>query len=382
MFVETSVANLSKYNEELCGDNVEIVEGQDSKIIVLSDGLGSGVKANILSTLTTKIASRLLEKGIPIEEVVETITQTLPVCKERQLAYSTLTVLQIFNDGKTYLAEIDNPSSFFIDNKGKISQIKMNKRKIGDKEIKEANFQLNNNEMIMLISDGVTHAGIGGLLNFGLGWDGIAKYLKDIIKEYESSNKITERVINLCSAYYCMKPGDDTTAVIAKFREERSLVLFTGPPQDNNKDKEVVDKLVSHSGTKVVAGGTTAQIVARELEKGLSVDLKYYDPTVPPISRLEGIDLVTEGLLTLNKTVSRINSVNCKEDLPVKKDGATMLAKLLLENDNINILVGKKINSAHQSLKLPEDMAIRKQIIKRLIKSLEEKGKKIIVEWF
>jgi len=382
MFVETSVSRISKHNEELCGDNVEIVETEDSKIIVLSDGLGSGVKANILSTLTTKIASRLLEKGIPLEEVVDTITNTLPVCKERQLAYSTLSILQIFNDGRAYLVEIDNPDSFFVDSKGNISKIDMKKRKVGDKEVKEAHFQLNNNEMIMLISDGVTHAGVGGLLNFGLGWDGIAEHFERIIGKYQSSNKFAEELIEVCNAYYCMEPGDDTTAVIALFREERELILFSGPPKNGERDKEVVDKLISSSGKKVIAGGTSAQIVARELNEELEVSLTYYDPEIPPTSQLDGVDLVTEGLLTLNKTVERITNVNCQEDLPKQKDGATELARLLLESDSIKMLVGKKINPAHQSLRLPENMAIRKQIIKRLVNCLRDKGKKVIVEWF
>ncbi|PRX26427.1 stage II sporulation protein E [Orenia metallireducens] len=382
MFVETSVSRISKYNEELCGDNVEIVETEDSKIIVLSDGLGSGVKANILSTLTTKIASRLLEKGIPLEEVVDTITNTLPVCKERQLAYSTLSILQIFNDGRAYLVEIDNPDSFFIDSKGNISKIETKKRRVGDKEVREARFQLKNNEMIMLISDGVTHAGVGGLLNFGLGWDGIAEHFERIISKYQSSNKFAEELIEVCNAYYCMEPGDDTTTVIAYFREERELTLFSGPPKNIDKDKEVVDKLISKSGKRVIAGGTSAQIVARELDEELEVSLLYHDPEIPPTSRLDGVDLVTEGLLTLNKTVERLKNVSCQEDLPKQRDGATELARLLLESDSINMLIGKKINPAHQSLRLPENMAIRKQIIKRLVDCLKEKGKKVTIEWF
>ncbi|OCL25808.1 serine/threonine protein phosphatase [Orenia metallireducens] len=382
MFVETSVASISKYNEELCGDNVEIVENEDSKIIVLSDGLGSGVKANILSTLTTKIASRLLKKGVPLEEVVDTITNTLPVCKERQLAYSTLSILQIFNDGKAYLVEMDNPTSFFIDSKGNISKIEMKTRKVADKKINEAYFRLKNNEMIMLVSDGVTHAGIGGLLNFGLGWDGIAEHFERIIGKYQSSNKLVEELIEVCNAYYCMEPGDDTTAVIAHFREERELTLFSGPPKSIQRDKEIVNKLISNSGKKVIAGGTSAQIVSRELDKELEVSLVYYDPEIPPTSQLDGIDLVTEGLLTLNKTVERIININCQEDLPKQRDGATELARLLLESDSIKMLIGKKINPAHQSLRLPENMAIRKQIVKRLVNCLKDKGKKVIVEWF
>ncbi len=382
MFLEVGTASASKYNEELCGDNIEIVFNNESTIIVLSDGLGSGVKANILATLTTKIASGLLEKGIPIEEAVETIAKTLPVCQERQLAYSTLTVLQIFNNGRAYLIEIDNPTSFFVDNKNNISKIDVKKRKIGEKEIKEAHLQLNEGESIMLVSDGVIHAGIGGVLNFGLGWDGVAHHLQDVVNEYESSNKMAKRMVELCEAYYCMKPGDDTTVAIVKSREKREVTLFSGPPKDKRMDKEVVNKLMAASGTKVVCGGTTSKIVARCLDAQLEVETDYYDFDVPPICKIEGIDLATEGLLTLNKSIERIKEVDCYEDLERKEDGATKLAEILLKSDAIKLLVGMAVNPAHQSLKLPEDMAIRKQIIKELIYCLKEKDKEISIKWF
>ena len=382
MEVDTKVANVSKTGEELCGDNVEVVSNEESTIIVLSDGLGSGVKANILANLTTKIASKLLENGISIDEAVETITKTLPVCKERQLAYSTLSVLQIFNNGSCYLVEIDNPPSFLINKQGQISKIETEERKIADKKIREANFRLEEGDMVMLVSDGVVHAGIGGLLNFGLGWSGINDYLNKYINKYGVTTDIVKRIVDLCEAYYCMKPGDDTTAVVAKFRKEREVTLFTGPPKNKNQDQQVVDKFLNQGDKKIVCGGTTAQIVARELDKEVDVKLKYYDQEVPPTSEIEGIDLVTEGLLTLNKTLERLEGIDNIEELPKSHDGATQLAKLLLKSDNVNLLVGQAVNSAHQSLKLPEEMSIRNQIIKKLISKLNSKGKEINLEWF
>ena len=382
MQVDTKVANVSKKGEELCGDNVEVVSNDQSTIIVLSDGLGSGVKANILANLTTKIASKLLENGISIDEAVETITKTLPVCKERQLAYSTLSVLQIFNDGSCYLVEIDNPPSFFINNSGQVSQLEMSERQVGDKEVREANFKLEEGDMVMLVSDGVVHAGIEGLLNFGLGWSGINDYLKQYLDKYGTTPELAQKIVDLCEAYYCMEPGDDTTAVIAQFREERAVTLFTGPPKDEAKDNQVVQKLIEQGDKKVVCGGTTAQIVARELDKELEVKLEYYDHDVPPTSEIEGIDLVTEGLLTLNKTLERLEEAESEEDLPDKKDGATKLAELLLTSDDVNLLVGQAVNSAHQSLKLPEEMSIRNQIIKKLVAKLNDKGKEINLKWF
>ncbi|WP_459838415.1 SpoIIE family protein phosphatase [Halanaerobaculum tunisiense] len=384
MHVETGAARISKAGEELCGDKVEIVSNSESTIIALSDGLGSGVKANILSTLTTKIASGLLERGIPIEEVVETMTNTLPVCQDRELAYSTLSVLQVFNNGQCYLVELDNPTSFLINQQNEISQIEMEERQMADKQIKEAHFKLDPGDMIILVSDGVVHAGIGGLLNFGLGREGVADHLQNYVTKYDSSNKIAQKLVQLCEAYYCMEPGDDTTAVVVKYRSQRQVTLFTGPPKDETDDPVVVEELITDDSNKIVCGGTTAQIVSRELGAELEVELTYHDQEkeIPPVSKIEGIDLVTEGLLTLNKTLDRLNDAHCQEDLPEQQDGATRLARLLLKSDYVRLLVGQSVNPAHQSLKLPEEMAIRKQIVNKLVKLLEKRNKTVEVEWY
>ncbi|AZR74927.1 serine/threonine protein phosphatase [Anoxybacter fermentans] len=371
---------MSRYGEELCGDHVEVLKKEDGTILVLSDGLGSGVKANILATLTTKIAIGLIEKNLPLEEIIETIIETLPICEVREIAYSTLAVLKIYNDGRAYLIELDSPPAFFL-KQGKVQPLYMKERRIKGKLIKEAHFKLELGDYIFLTSDGIIHAGIGGLMDFGLGWDGVANHLEELAAEGLSLNRMVEKMIKICEAYYLMEPGDDFTIIGARLRKPRYLTIMTGPPINPSDDFIMSRRLLEARGKKVICGGTTAQIFARETGCELECTFNYVDPDVPPISFIEGVDLVTEGLLTLNRTLEYLQRPGDSE-MPLGKDGASLLARELLESDEIHFLVGRAVNEAHQNLDLPVNLGIRTQVIKRLVNTLKGLNKKVKIEWF
>ncbi|MDU2066360.1 MAG: SpoIIE family protein phosphatase, partial [Sporomusaceae bacterium] len=378
-----AVHQLAKEGEELCGDRVEIVRTPDSTIIVLSDGLGSGVKANILATMTTKIAASLLKRGIALDEVVDTITETLPVCKVRKIAYSTLHIIEIHASGETTVIEFDSPPTFLARGRH-VLPFPTKERSVGNKTIKIGQMLLTETDALLVVSDGVIHAGIGGLLSLGWGWQGVCDYVKerlqeDTVGEAEqlTAERISQFVIDACDGYYLGKPGDDTTVVTAKLRYPRELVLFTGPPAREQDDEKTVQRFLRLPGKKVISGGTTANIFSRITCRPLSVDLNYYDSEVPPICYISDIDLVTEGVLTLNRVVEKLATGRRQRG----KDGATLLANLLWEADTITILAGKAVNPAHQNPNFPGHIHIKSQVVEKLIEQLKAMGKHVVVEW-
>lgn len=380
LHAEIGVAQLSKVDEELCGDKVEIIRTPTDTIIVLSDGLGSGVKANILATLTTKIASSMLRRGIPLEDVVDTIAQTLPVCRQRKIAYSTLHIVKISTEGLVTIVEFDCPASFFI-RSGQVMQFPTQEKIVAGKVIKEGQLLLQENDIIVAVSDGVLHAGIGGLLKLGWGWQGVARQLAEDCSSELSSDSMSRQVINCCEGFYVGRPGDDSTAVTVKLRRPLHVSIFTGPPAEAHNDEKVVRRFLAQPGKKIVSGGTTANIVSRVTKQQLEVDLTYYDPEIPPTGRILGLDLVTEGVLTLNAAVERLRHPAALIASSAQ-DGATLLAKMLVEADKIDIFAGSAINPAHQNPKFPAHISIKAQVLDKLREVLEAKGKQVSIEWF
>ncbi|EOD01397.1 SpoIIE family protein phosphatase [Caldisalinibacter kiritimatiensis] len=382
-FIDIAYDSINKYGEELCGDNVEIIKNHDSAVIVLADGLGSGVKANILATLTSKIAATMLKEGASINETIDTIVHTLPVCNIRKLAYSTFTIIKVKDNGDVYVAEYDNPPFFLVKN-NEVIDVKKRDTSINGKVVKESNFMLSEGDSLTVVSDGVIHAGVGGILNLGWRWNNVAEYLEKISTRRKCSKNISKDIITVCKNFYVNKPGDDTTAVTVKIRKPEIIDLFTGPPEDRNKDNWVVEKLIQGQGKKIVCGGTAANIVARELGEELVVNMDNMNEEVPPTATIKGIDLVTEGVLTLSKAVEKIKKYNdnlSKDDIIYNlegKDGASLLAKTLVEDcTHLNLWVGRAINPAHQNPDMPADLSIKLKVVNELTKLMSELGKKV-----
>ena len=388
MHVDTAYRSLFKYGEELCGDNVRITRTEDSVFAVLADGLGSGVKANILSTLTSTIISTMLTEGAAMEQAVETIVSTLPICSVRKLAYSTFSVLQIKDTGEAYLAEFDNPACIFIRN-GELMELEMTDKEYAGKTVYESRFTVFPGDVLALISDGVVYAGVGSILNFGWTWESVAEWLrKESLKE-KSAPRLAAALSQAVKELYMDKPGDDSTVMVARISPRQVVNMFAGPPKNKDDDPKMVRDFMTSSGKKLICGGSSANIVARVLNRSIETSLDYVDPLIPPIATIQGIDLVTEGVLTLSRTVEILQEYLDHETDSFyfkkldEKNGAAMLAKILLEEcTTLNLFIGTAINPAHQNPGLPSDLSIKLKLIDKLCGLMERVGKRVTKKYY
>ena len=390
-YVETYSESLRKKGEELCGDMVNVIRKPDETILVLADGMGSGVKANILATLTSKIISTLMSGDADIDECVETISETLPVCSVRGIAYSTFTIVRVKHNGEIYTAEFDGPE-FVMLRDGVLEEPEKEMRVISGKEIWESHFTAKPGDMIISFSDGVIHAGIGRLINLGWKRVNVMEFIQRNYRPHISARVMTKDLVSVCDHLYEGEPGDDTTVAAVHIMPRTTTRVMVGPASSPDMDAKQVRDLILTSGKKVVCGGTTSKIVARELGQRIDVELKYYDEEVPPTAHIEGIDLVTEGILTLSAAEKRMkeyldeyeDNVRKKEILDLdKKDGATKLVRLLVEEcTDVVFMMGQANNPAHQNLDAPVSLNIKVRIVQNIATTLEKLGKHAEVEYY
>ena len=230
LFIESGHASINKHDESLCGDSYHITKDGGKLTIVLSDGLGSGVKANILSTLTSTILSTLMSRKLPVDECIETVASTLPMCKERKLAYSTFTMAQI-EGAQARLVQYDNPRAILLRN-GKSVDYPTTVRFIGEKEIHESTLRLQENDLIVLMTDGITNAGVGKVMQDGWARKDVIECLERWYTPELSPQHLAAMLVNAALSLCLDSPDDDITALVCKVRARQAVNVIIGPPAD------------------------------------------------------------------------------------------------------------------------------------------------------
>lgn len=383
-YVDVDYASLNKYKEELCGDKVEIIRGKDSVIIVLADGLSSGVKANILATLTSKIIGTMLSMGSSIEAAVETVINTLPITKENDRSYSKLTILQIESSGEGYLIEFENPKAIRLF-KGKSLDFQKQFREINNKTIKESKFTLSTDDIIVLVSDGAIHAGESQGLEKGWQWEDVKNYVERIYKKDISAKNVTKLMITACNNLYNNSPEHDTTVICAKIKNELRLNVLIGPPLDKALDSYVVNKFINSPGKKVVCGGTISVIAKRETGREWAANFNYLDVQQAPMVDIEGIDLTTDGRVTMGKALSFVRNYVCGDssmpDLLVQDVSAKLTRLLVDESTEVYFFLGRTDNKA-QAISLSKGHVSKIEMVEEMEKLLISLGKRVFIEYF
>ena len=379
-YIEIASRQLCKKGETICGDVFlsRKIQEENRIITVLSDGLGSGVRANVLATLTATMGLNFTMERYPHERTARTILDTLPVDRERKISYATFTIVDSDADGETRIVNFDNPAPLVIRDckvlKTNQTKLVINRRVARKRELACSTFHARREDRVILLSDGVSQSGIGTSM-YPFGWDvaEIGEWICHVLQQEPgiSADDLSGRMVERAHANDIYSANDDTSCVVIYFRRPRRLLLCSGPPYHNTDDHRLAKIVESFSGQKVLCGGTTAEIVARETGRGIEVSLETMSDGIPPVSRMKGVDLVTEGVLTLGRVSARLEE---GVSLPVKgRDAASALLRLLLNNDQIYLLAGTRINEAHQDPSLPVELEIRRNVVKKIKRLLEDK---------
>lgn len=379
--------SINHEGEQLCGDHVDIISNdENSTVVVLADGLGSGVKASILSTLTSKIISTMMSAGLSLEECVSTIAAALPICSVRGVAYSTFTIINLKNNTTAELIQYDNPHAIFIRD-GKSCDYPKTETNIGGKKIYKSTIKLQENDLIIAMSDGCPHAGIGTAYNFGWKREDIAEFMETFSELGYTAKTLSTMLVDECNKLYGNRPGDDATACVIRIRKREPMNILFGPPSRRDDCDRMMSLFFSKEGKHIVCGGTTSSIVSKYLGKPVRASLSFERSDVPPIAEIEGVDLVTEGVITVNKVLEYAKDALAEnkeyEQWSCKRDGASMICRLLFEEaTDINFYVGRAVNPAHQNPDLPINFNIKMNLVEELSECLKKMGKRIKVSYF
>lgn len=379
IYVDFGFHSINHFGEEVCGDKVEVKRTQDEFIGVLADGMGSGVKANILSTMGSTILSTMLMAGETVESAVDAVIRTLPVCSERGLNYCTFSVVTIDDSGEASFTEFDNPQAWIIRN-GQVVQLDRTLRVVEEKNIWESSLPLIEGDVIVVTSDGAVNAGAHNQFSFHWTWDSVGKWLCQRADKYPSALRLATELVEAVDNLYGNCPTDDVTAMVIRIAPEQTVNLMYGPPEYPEDDEFMVHEFMEADGCKIICGGTTAQIVSRVRNSPVETMSETAADGVPPISFMADIDLVTEGVLTVTcagDIMERYLSDGDFAELDAQ-NGAAFLAKQLIENcTTLRVFIGRAKNPAYEGKDVPLDLDMKLKAMERICTFMRQQGKTV-----
>jgi hypothetical protein len=387
-FIEVDSCQRAKHGQLISGDVFlsEKVKQEGRIVSVLSDGLGSGVKASVLASMTATMALKFAASAMDIRRSAEIIMDTLPICSVRKISYSTFTVVDMASTGETRIIEHGNPPFLLIRPKGEliVSKTEVRPERWQDRVISFSSFDVQREDRIIFFSDGITQAGMGEFRTpLGWGLENVDKFIREKIDRYPyiSARELSRILVAKAVEVDGLSAKDDITCGVVYFRSPRQLLVITGAPFNRAHDQDLAKMAERTPGRKVICGGTTANIISRLLNRTIQIDMRQQlHPRIPPSARMEGFDLVTEGTLTLGEVVRLLEEGFAPEEM--KSNPAVRLAAMLLDSDIVKFAVGTRINEAHQDPNIPVELDLRRNIVKRIAELLESKHmKRVLIEY-
>lgn len=345
------ISQCAKRPGDACGDVVRVERSPAATLVVCADGLGSGIKANVSALFTISRLLGLMRGGCSLREAFSRLVSTLNAAREPGLPYAAFSIARLLPDGHATVLSYESPPPILV-SYHTASVLSQHSFERDGAIIGEAQCRLEPHEGLLMVSDGVTQAGMGAGLPMGWQIHGVAKFARDQRHTGAPLHELPEAIQRHARKLWGAHQGDDITACLVACREGRVVTLFTGPPVNRRDDLKTVRRFLATPGAKVICGATTARIVADYLGHELKVSEDSLDGIAPPYYTLEDIDLVTEGAVTLNQ-VYNVLDADIRQLPP--NSGVGKLCQLLREADRIDVLVGQASNVAG------EDIVFRQQ---------------------
>lgn len=373
--------SVNHYGEEVCGDKVNFRLDKKQFVGVLADGMGSGVKANILSTMGSTILSTMIHGGESVESAIEMVVKTLPVCSERGMNYCTFSVVSIDENGIARLVEFDNPQAWIIRNR-QIVQPERYRRRIEEREIWESELPLIEGDIVVVTSDGAVNAGRDNQFSFHWNWNSVASWLTERAHTFSSAARLSAELVGAVDNLYGWKPMDDVTAMVIRIPHPKTVNIMYGPPEYPEDDNFMVREFMNAEGIKVICGGTTSNIVSRILGYPVETLAETATEEVPPISFMPDMELVTEGVLTVTKAGDIMERYAKGESTDFseldQENGASILAKLLIEEcTHLRCFIGQAKNPGYEDKNVPMDLNLKLKAIHRICQLMKETGREV-----
>ena len=387
LFVDCGWYSVYHDGEEVCGDRVVITRGKKQLLGVLADGMGSGVKANVLSTMGSTILSTMLMGGESVESAVDTVVRTLPVCSERGMNYCTFSVVTIDSDGTAEFTEFDNPPAWIIRNR-QIVRPERRRRTVAGKEIWVSELPLIEGDVIVVTSDGAVNAGPDNQFSFTWTWDSVAQWLCERAHAYTNAERLAYDLVETVNDVYRRKPADDVTAMVLRVPQKQVVDIMYGPPEYPEDDEFMVREFMADPAYKIVCGGTTSSVVSRVLDSPVEIMPETAADGIPPISFMADVDLVTEGVLTVTRAADILERYYASEGHPDfseldASNGAAFLAKQLAEEcSQLRVFIGQAENPAYEGKEVPLDLNLKINSMMRICRLLEEHGRRVEVYYY